>query len=130
LDVECASLFIPCGTPIILTQQPEVNTEPAWSPDGTGLAFVNERYDAPEIYWMPAAGGTAYNLTLNSATDSFPIWSPDGHYMAFYSDRTGFLEVYVMNMDCLHDIASCPTAIHHLGGGFNSLPAWSPMASS
>ena len=126
LDVECASLFTPCATPYNLTQQREADTEPAWSPDGTGIAFVTERHGAPEIDWMPAAGGTAYNLTHDSATDSFPIWSPDGHYLAFYSDRSGFLEVHVMNMDCLRQIASCPAAIHRLGGGFNSLPAWSP----
>ena len=126
LDIECASLLTSCGTPINLTRQREADTEPVWSPDGTGIAFVSERNGAPEIYWMPAAGGTPHNLTHDSATDSFPIWSPDGHFMAFYSDRSGFLEVYVMNMNCLRDIASCPTAVHHLGGGFNSLPAWSP----
>jgi Tol biopolymer transport system component len=126
LDVECPSLLMACGAPDNLTQQREADTEPAWSPDGTGIVFVTERNGAPEIYWMPADSGTAYNLTHDSATDSFPIWSPDGHYMAFYSDRSGFLEVYVMDMNCLRDITSCPTAVHHLGGGFNSLPAWSP----
>ncbi len=126
LDVECASLLTVCGTSINLTRHREADMEPAWSPDGTGIAFVSERNGAPEIYWMPAADGTAFNLTHDSATDSFPIWSPDGRYLAFYSDRRGYMEVYVMNMNCLSQITSCPSAIHHLGGGFNSLPAWSP----
>ncbi len=126
LDVECASLFTLCGTAINLTQNTATDSEPTWSPDGTGIVFVSERNGAPELYWMSATGGTAYNLTHDPASDSFPVWSPDGHALAFYSDRSGFLEVYVMNMNCLRQIASCPTAIHRLGGGFNSLPAWSP----
>ena len=126
VDIRCASWFTSCGTPLNLTHHREADSEPAWSPDGTGLIFVSERNGAPELYWIAATGGTAYNLTNDSATDSFPVWSPDGHYLAFYSDRSGNFEVYVMNMACLRQLQSCPTAIHRLGGGFNSLPAWSP----
>ena len=126
VDIECASLFTICSPPMNLTQHVEADTEPAWSPDGTGIVFVTERNGAAEIDWMPAAGGEAYNLTRDPANDSFPIWSPDGHYLAFYSERSGFFEVYVMRMDCLRVIESCSKAVHRLGGGFNSLPAWSP----
>lgn len=126
VEVTCASLFAVCGTPSKLTQHSAQDIEPAWSPNGTSIAFVTSRNGAPEIYWMPTSGAAAYNLTHDPATDSFPIWSPDGRYLAFYSDRSGFLEVYVMHMDCLEHIGSCASAVHRLGGGFNSLPAWSP----
>ncbi|MBI1278584.1 MAG: hypothetical protein GC179_10705 [Anaerolineaceae bacterium] len=126
LDVECTSLFSVCGKSVNLTQNSASDGEPVWSPDGRSIVFVSERNGAPELYWMPTTGGAAYNLTHDSASDSFPVWSPDGRMLAFYSDRSGFLEVYVMNMDCLRQIATCPSAIHRLGGGFNSLPAWSP----
>lgn len=126
LDIECTSLLVACGKPDNLTQYRATDSEPSWSPDGTGIAFIAERHGAPDIYWMPANGGAGYNLTNDPSSDSFPVWSPDGRYLAFYSNRDGRFEVYVMHMNCLQRIASCAGAIHRLGGGFNGFPAWSP----
>jgi Tol biopolymer transport system component len=73
---------------------------PAWSPDGTKIAFEGKR----EIYTMNADGTNQTRLTNNGALDSLPAWSPDGTKIAFMSDRDSTesddnLEIYAMNAD-------------------------------
>jgi Tol biopolymer transport system component len=68
------------------------DSDPSWSPDGTVIAF--ERFSGKvtkqwwQIYVVPAAGGTATNLTEDlSVADVEPAWSPDGSRILFSSDR-------------------------------------------
>jgi len=76
--------------------------QPAWSPDGTRIAFasahnVDRRMD---IYWAYADGSGMKRLTSNNRSDDmFPTWSPDGTRIAFASDRDGGWEIYVMDAD-------------------------------
>ena len=59
--------------------------EPAWSPDGTQIAFTRF-YGATqgEIFVMNADGSNQRRLTAN-ANDRNPTWSPDGTKIAFSS---------------------------------------------
>ena len=62
--------------------------QPAWSPDGTRLAFARTReasYDEARIYVLDVAGGSATALTAaDRKTQSLdPAWSPDGSRIAY-----------------------------------------------
>ena len=70
--------------------------QPAWSPDGTRIAFWTNRDGNDEIYAMNANGTGPVNLSNNPFFDVDPAWSPDGTLIAFRSGRTGNDEVYVM----------------------------------
>jgi Tol biopolymer transport system component len=72
---------------------------PAWSPDGTRIAFHSDRDGDLEIYVVSADRSEIVQLTDNEATDVYPTWSPDGTRIAFASDRDGNLEIYAMNAD-------------------------------
>ncbi|HWQ54639.1 MAG TPA: protein kinase [Bryobacteraceae bacterium] len=63
--------------------------QPAFSPDGTRLAFVwsGERDENTDIYVKSVAGGDLFRLTTDAAEDVSPVWSPDGSRIAFL--RTG-----------------------------------------
>ena len=76
------------SNPIRLTNAPNENTQPAWSPNGAKIAFRSDR-DAisREIYLMNADGSEQIRLTNNWDDDSNPQWSPDGTKIAFESDR-------------------------------------------
>ncbi len=67
---------------------------PEWSPDGTRIAFVSDRFGNDEIE-VTGVG----RVTNDDASDTSPSWSPDGAKLAFASDRDGDYEIYVMNVD-------------------------------
>ena len=69
---------------------------PAWSPDGTRIAFQAERDGNVDVYVMDADGGNVARLTDDPSPDSEPTWSPDGTRIAFVSRRSGNADVYVM----------------------------------
>lgn len=98
--------------------------EPAWSPDGTKIAFTSDR-DAfflgeLDIYVIDVDGGDPRRLTDAPGSHSDPAWSPDGTKIAFASDRNGDFEIYVMNADG-GDPVRLTDAV-----GADSDPAWSP----
>ena len=90
-----------------LTNPPDRDYSPSWSPDGKRIAFTSERDGNDEIYVMDADGGNQQNLTNHPGRDSVPSWSPDGKRIAFVSDRDRLLdihgfptsEIYVMDAD-------------------------------
>ena len=71
------------------------DTAPAWSPDGTSIAFVSNRSEHPDRnfnddIWVVAADNTdkgknLVRITTNPGTDGAPAWSPDGKSIAFTS---------------------------------------------
>ena len=89
---------------------------PAWSPDGTKIAF-NRGFD---IFVMDADGSSQTRLTSAAAMNIAPSWSPDGTKIAFHSSRDGNFEIYVMDAN-----GSNPTRLTSNAAG-DFAPAWSP----
>ena len=89
-----------------LTNHPDSDFHPSWSPDGKWIAFLSRRDQVPfkhgitnEIYVMDAGGGNPQRLTNNPHDDYHPSWSPDGKQIAFASVRDGNTDIYVMDAD-------------------------------
>ncbi len=53
-------------------------TEPAWSPDGSTIAFVSKRSGTSDLYAMNEDGSGTRRLTSTKDDDAQPSWSPDG----------------------------------------------------
>ena len=69
-----------------------VDAFPAWSPDGTQIAFDSNRTGHFQIFVWHA--GTVRQLTSSGTVSGLPAWSPDGSQIAFDSNRTGHEEIY------------------------------------
>ena len=70
------NLANPPVDPINLTNHPAEDSNPAWSPDGTRIAFQSNRDGNFDIYVMAADGANPINLTNHPAEDSDPAWGP------------------------------------------------------
>jgi len=73
------------GAPRALTNSPQQDRNPRWSPDGKWIAFESTRSGANQIWLLPVTGGEARQLTTLSTEASTPVWSPDGKSLAFVS---------------------------------------------
>jgi TolB protein len=91
-------------------------TDPAWSPDGTKIAFVSHREGTSHVYVMDADGTGTRRLTDSNQDDSRPSWSPDGTRIAF--SREGALFAIPS------DGGPVRRVVRALGNADN--PAWSP----
>jgi dipeptidyl aminopeptidase/acylaminoacyl peptidase len=66
-----------------LTNAKKSSQSPAWSPDGSKLAFISDRTDKRQIYLInPQAGESDALTSLEDGVDRF-AWSPDGKSMAY-----------------------------------------------
>ena len=70
-------------------------TEPAFSPDGSRIAFTSTRDGQPEVYVMDADGTNAQRLTNSPGLDGDPSFSADGQAVLFHSQRTAHRQIYV-----------------------------------
>jgi Tol biopolymer transport system component len=60
-------------------------TDPAWSPDGTRLAFARVTGGTAHVFVANADGTNAQQITEGPADDVEPAWSPDGRFIVFCS---------------------------------------------
>jgi TolB protein len=97
-----------------LTNSPEPDFDPSWSPDGTQIAFRSERSGEPEI-WIMNADGTGRRRLAEGLS---PAWSPDGSLIAF-AGRAG---LSVIGSD-----GTGRRVLPHTEGG--EYPSWSPDGS-
>jgi len=72
-----------------------VATEPAFSPDGSRIAFTSTRDGQPEIYIMDADGTSAGRLTNSPGADGDASFTADGQAVVFHSQRTGHRQIFL-----------------------------------
>jgi Tol biopolymer transport system component len=82
-----------------LTFTPGVQeTWPAWSPDGTKIAYTSDASDPLQDIWvMDADGDNQTQLTTFDGFDAFPEWSPNGARIAFTSNRMAPDDIWTMD---------------------------------
>ena len=106
------------GSGVVQLSAGPADSEPAWSPDGSRIAF-SRGGDAGGIYVMGADGGTAVR---RASAGSSPTWSPDGWWVAFACRVGGDGGICRARSD---DDGAAPATVLVRAGAV-AYPAWSP----
>ncbi|HXR38469.1 MAG TPA: Tol-Pal system beta propeller repeat protein TolB [Terracidiphilus sp.] len=96
------------------------NQSPAWSADGSKIAFSSSRTGNPEIWLSDASGGNLHKLTAFKGPNVAPTFNPrTGAQIAWVSGRTGLPQIYTMDID--------GSNVQRItDGGYAVSPSWSP----
>lgn len=81
-----------------LTQNPADDLHPAWSPDGSTIAFASNRDGSYDIWLMNTDGSNLRKLTTDPANELYPAWNASGNRIAFVSNRTGQNEIFYIDV--------------------------------
>ncbi len=97
-----------------------LDVDPAWSPDGTQLAWVKTRGFSNDVCLAQIGDVNNFTcLTESSGSNNMMAWSPDGTQMVFASDRTDKQSIFVAAVD-----GSSETQLTH-DEGWDFQPVWS-----
>ncbi len=72
---------------------------PAWSPDGTKVAYVSFENRKPVVYVQNLLTRQRTVLANYKGSNSAPSWSPDGSRLAVALSRDGLTQSYLVNAD-------------------------------
>jgi TolB protein len=106
-----------------LTSDPASDIQPAFSPDGTRVAFASDRAGTWDIWIQPIAGGPPIQITDSAADEIHPSWSPDGAQLVYSSlpAEGGPWELWIAD-------AAAGGVKRFIGYGL--FPHWSPTSNT
>lgn len=82
-----------------LTNNRAIDTEGSWSPDGQEIYFTSDRSGGPQVYRIPADGGTPERVTFEGSYNARPRLSPDGTKLAVVHLDRGNYRIGVMDLE-------------------------------
>ncbi|HEX7605933.1 MAG TPA: Tol-Pal system beta propeller repeat protein TolB [Usitatibacter sp.] len=77
---------------VLASQEPIMS--PAWSPDGSRLAYVSFDQKKPIVVVQNLAQGTTRVVASFRGNNSAPAWSPDSRYLAVALSKDGLTQIY------------------------------------
>ncbi len=81
---------------IVRSREPLMS--PAWSPDGSRIAYVSFENRQAAVYVQTLATGARQRVAAFPGINGAPAWSPDGRRLALALSRDGNPEVYVLHL--------------------------------
>lgn len=108
----------------VALSSPQPVISPAWSPDGTQLAYVSFEARKPVIYVHTIATGKRRLMANFKGSNSAPTWSPDGQTLLATLTLSGNSQIYALAKD-----GGAPQRLTR-SGSIDTEPAFSPDGAS
>lgn len=82
---------------VLASNEPIIS--PAWSADGSKLAYVSFELKKPVVYVQNLLTGHRRTLAAYKGNNSAPAWAPDGSHLAVVLTLEGHSQIYSINAD-------------------------------
>ncbi len=110
----------PLGQNVVnVTKSPAADSDPAWSPDCSKIAFTRGPSGHADVFVMNSDGTAVHRLT-SGPNDTQPAWAPGGLRLVFTGTAGANVDLYVIGVDGKHR--------HRIttGPAQDFRPSWSP----
>jgi TolB protein len=106
-----------------LTHNLAIDTEPVWAPDGQSIYFTSDRSGRPQIYRIPASGGTAQRVSFQGQNNAKASVSYDGKQIAMVQGNGNVYRIAIMDR-------SLGDQVRYISPGpIDDSPSFAPNAS-
>lgn len=107
---------------LIVSNEPIMS--PAWSADGSKIAYVSFEKNHPGIYIQEIATGNRRLVADYPGINGAPSWSPDGTKLAFVLSKEGSPNIFTL------DLVTKNLVQRTTGSSIDTEPRWSPDGNS
>lgn len=106
------------GAPQRLTDDPFVEVDPAWAPDGRRFVYASDREGGTDLYLADVGSSVQRRVTTDGGR--MPAWSPDGREIAYNGGGFGDGGVRVLDVEA-GEVRTVRSGLNDPGR-----PTWSP----
>lgn len=82
-----------------LTAHPAYDLSPAWSPDGSQIAFVSDRDGGLQVFVMDASGNNVRRVTPSGHAFEHPRWTASGKRLVLMARAATLPDIYTVGVD-------------------------------